>query len=343
MMPPEVGFGASSSTPEATIPQAATKTAEIWATQVWRCSAETDWAGSVLVGEGTKEREGSLVAALSASATVDAKATGAIPLPTLLPFLDAVQAAVLVVRGDRILVANRACASLLGQRESALLLGRSLSGVLDARAVGERAKKSLLLWHLEGKTSVEAKSEDLELLCAAQEIATVSITRRSVGFELDGPAVVTITRQHQEARPGTEPPELPPASRLASVGQLASGAAQAVNNPLAYIASNVTYSSERLKYISALLDESSNMQVSDPRTLRGLLLPVLEALGEAHVGAGRASRLIKDLRSLMEPDVAFAPVDVRAALEAALNMADTEVAPRARLRADLEGSGFVLG
>lgn len=262
---------------------------------------------------------------------------------TFAPILDAVATPVLVVRGDRILTANPPSVALLGQPAPDRLAGRSLSGVLEARVVGEQAKKDLLLWLLQGKTTAEVVSDTMDFLCRDQEIAPVVITRRAFTFDQEALAAVTITRLSADGRPGMDTPSHPETERLTSVAQLASCAAQAVNNPLAYIASNVTYSSERLKYISALLDETSSMQVSDPRTLRGLLLPVLEALSEAHVGAGRANQLIKDLRSLIEQDTPFSPVDVQTTLEAALNMAEGEVSLRARLRADLQAAGFVLG
>lgn len=257
-------------------------------------------------------------------------------------------APVVAARADRIVWVNPEGAKLLGSNHRERLLGRSLSGVLEGRVVGEQAKKDLLLWLLGGKTLSEAVSDPIDFLCGEQEIAPVVLVRRALSAEQENAAIITLLRSEpakpESAAPNTPgPTALSEGERLTSVGQLASSAAQAVNNPLAYIASNVTYSSERLKYISALLDESSPLQVSDPRTLRGLLLPVVEALGEAHVGAARASRLIKELRSLMEQDSAFTPIDAGAMLEAALNMAESEVLLRARLRADLGPSGFVLG
>jgi len=301
------------------------------------------------VGDGTKERESALlsVAARTGAPLAESKGSSTGPRPTYTSVVDALPVPVLVARGDRISYANAPCAELFGLVDANRLAGRSLSGTLEARVVGERAKKDLLLWLLEGKTASEVTSAAMDLHCGDKDIEAMTVTRRTFLVDQETLALVTFVRTSQSGHPAapSEPPSgrISETERLGSITQLASSAAQAVNNPLAYIASNVTYSAERLRYISALLDEGSSMQVDDPRTLRGLLLPVLEALGEAHVGAGKASQLIKDLRSLIEQDTAFCPVDVHTALEAALHMAESEVLLRARLRADLEATGFVLG
>src|SRR5690606_37942519 len=96
--------------------------------------------------------------------------------------------------------------------------------------------------------------------------------------------------------------QLKRAERLASIGALSSGVAQAINNPLAYIATNVAYCMERIRYLEELLGGSASMQVDDPRTLRGLLLPISEALAEAHQGASRVEQLARALWTLVEGD-----------------------------------------
>jgi CheY-like chemotaxis protein len=298
-----------------------------------------------VVGDGNKDQEvtGTAFGASRAARGPDGGSSLAALHPSVGPILEGLPTAVLLARGDRILAANGACARLLEAGDASLLSGRSLSGLLEGRGFDADAKQSLLLWLLDGKNVPEATSDVIGLLGPDQEPVQVRLTRKPATFGTDGVSVLSLSRlvdapSSQNRVSGGASQEI---GRLTSVGQLASGAAQAVNNPLAYIATNVTYASERLKYISALLDDSSSMQVSDPRTLRGLLLPVLEALGEARVGAGRASQLIKDLRSLIEHDTALSAVDVRTTLESAVNMAEAEVSLRAHLRAELEADGFV--
>lgn|GEM_PF-860445 len=296
------------------------------------------------MGDGSKQQEVTVTASgpLSPASSLDATSNGTVASSGLGPILDALPWPVLLTRADRIVTANEACAEFLQMGAAKELSGRSLSGLFDARAADDHAKQTLFLWLLEGKKVRESTSEVLSLLGPSGERVLVRLTRKFTTSAADGTAVVTVSSLVPERPSGNRLNDRSELSRLAALGQRASGAAQAVNNPLAYIASNVTYSSERLKYISALLDDSSPLQVSDPRTLRGLLLPVLEALAEAGVGAARASQLIKDLRSLIEQDTVLAPIDVRLALEAALNMAEGEVSLWAHLRLDLGAQGYVL-
>jgi len=296
------------------------------------------------VGDKSEEHELASVAGSSLRTSIGAEidATRGGDLTSAMQLLDAVTTPVLLVRADRILAANQAAVALLGAYDQSPLGGSSLSGLLAGRAWDQESRAKVLSWLFEGKAGRASPAVEIPLRLGA-EVETVAITRRAVLPDQDAPLVITIQRlAPADAAPAgvVDPSET---IRLTSVGDLASAAAQAVNNPLAFVASNLTYATERLKYISALLDDSSSMQVSEPRTLRGLLLPVLEALAEAHLGADRATRLIKDLRSLFERDSAFEPVDVQTAVEAALNMAEAEVSRQARLRAELGARGSVLG
>lgn len=135
--------------------------------------------------------------------------------------------------------------------------------------------------------------------------------------------------------------QLKRAERLASIGALSSGVAQAINNPLAYIATNVAYCMERIRYLEELLGGSASMQVDDPRTLRGLLLPISEALAEAHQGASRVEQLARALWTLVEGDEEGALVDLSQLLEAAIQMSLGEHRHRARLRTEFSGGGSV--
>jgi CheY-like chemotaxis protein len=255
--------------------------------------------------------------------------------------LEALPTPVLVARADRVLLLNRAFATLLAMSEP--LRGGSLSGGLVSCAADERSKRDLLFWLVETKSLASTTSQPIRLMLRDRGPALVRLTAQCTPLGDDEVIVITAERV-RPAAPSSSPPEdaVSAAERLASVGKLARGAAQAVNNPLLYVATNVTYSSERLVYISDLLDDSSPMQVKDPRTLRRLLLPVLEALSEAHVGATRASQLILDLRGLIDPDSVPTAVDLQAALDAAVNLAEGEVALRAHLRTNLEAEGHVL-
>jgi len=297
------------------------------------------------VGDGIEKREAPGVAAPERAAYPASGPRAGLESSALelVPVLEALSEPVLLGRGDRILTFNRAFGAVLDWGDSGPAATDSLSGALGARAADERGRQDLLLWLAEAKSAAAVTSQPVLLTQSSQGPSLVRFVCKRAALGEGEVEVITAERMRQE-RSGSKPPEdvISAADRLASVTKLASGATQAVNNPLLCVATNVTYSSERLEYVSDLLDDSSPMQVSDPRTLRGLLLPVLEALSEAHVGATRAGRLIRDLRCLVELDTAPTAIDVRPALEAAVNLAEGEVALRAHLRTRLEADGFVL-
>jgi PAS domain S-box-containing protein len=133
--------------------------------------------------------------------------------------------------------------------------------------------------------------------------------------------------------------------RLASMGLLAAGVAHEINNPLAYIVYNLESSVEDLSGLCAALSRPARTPPDGPDTLggrSGLGLPepaafedvmgrLREALGGAHRirdiarGLGTFSRIEQDERR---------PVDLKYAIECAVNMAYNEIKYRARLVKD---------
>jgi CheY-like chemotaxis protein len=131
--------------------------------------------------------------------------------------------------------------------------------------------------------------------------------------------------------------------RLALTGQLAARVAHAISNPLAYVTTNIAYCKERLEYIQALLLGQEAVQIDDPRRLRGLLLPLSEALAEAAVGSSRVGHLARNLKSLSDPPSDGTTIDVAEAMEAALLMCEGACRHRARIRIDRSSTARVGG
>jgi two-component system, NtrC family, sensor kinase len=105
--------------------------------------------------------------------------------------------------------------------------------------------------------------------------------------------------------------------RLAAVGQLASGIAHEINNPLSYILLN-------LQYVAAALPELGR----DPSRLSGLLA----RLGDATQGTERVARIIRDLRAFVRPsDRGRGRVHLASVLMTAVTMAAHEIRNRAKL------------
>lgn len=133
------------------------------------------------------------------------------------------------------------------------------------------------------------------------------------------------------------------AERMASVGTLAAGVAHEINNPLAYVTTNIAYCVERLRYIDALLDGRS-VGIGNPDSLRTLLTPMAQALKEAHQGTTRVASIVRDLRALTRDDNGLAnSVNLEEALETAVHMGASEFRYRAQLIRDFQGAGAVWG
>jgi len=135
-------------------------------------------------------------------------------------------------------------------------------------------------------------------------------------------------RRHLEAKMEAQ---LLRASRLASLGTLAAGVAHEINNPLAYLTSN-------LNSVSAALGGPEPPPPEEMKDLR-------DALAESIEGAKRIEAIVKAIRvfSPRPAEESEETLDVRAVAAEALEMVGSRLRGRAAAECHFEGAPRVVG
>ena len=120
--------------------------------------------------------------------------------------------------------------------------------------------------------------------------------------------------------------------KMAAVGTLAAGVGHELNNPLAFIISNLHYVATEVNELGHHPEERSRWQ------------EVEQALGEALQGTERMRHIIQDLRTFSRARPHHSrPVELHAVLDLAVSMADVQIRHRARRVKDYGEPPLVLG
>jgi len=120
------------------------------------------------------------------------------------------------------------------------------------------------------------------------------------------------------------------ADRLIALGRIAAGVGHEINNPLAFILSNLEYIHQELQQKEQLPERERQ--------------EVLEALAETRDGAERIRLIVRDLQTLSRSeDVGSGPSDLGAVVRTAAKMAMHELRHRARLVVECDGVPPVQG
>ncbi|MBK7585407.1 MAG: PAS domain S-box protein [Myxococcales bacterium] len=155
----------------------------------------------------------------------------------------------------------------------------------------------------------------------------LTIEVSSIPIEYEGtPSILTFARD-ATLRKRLEA-ELLQADRLAVLGLLAGGLAHAMNNPLSYVLLDLEQAERALE--RGLTEECDAANV-------------LMRLREAHDGAQRIAEVVRRMRTLSRiDDDRRGPVDVRAVLEAALELVGNELRYKGELTTELGDAPPVL-
>jgi len=229
--------------------------------------------------------------------------------------LDAVPDAVFVKdREHRFAAMNAAFQRMMGQPEE-VLLGKSDYDFVPAHQAD-------VFWQKDEEVFSSSKPNENEevLTDSAGKTRTIITTKAPFTGAGGERFLVGVIRDVTEAR--RLEMQLRLADRMASVGTLAAGVAHEINNPLAYISSNLSFIAEQLAQ-----DEL------DPASRAELREAVLESLE----GAGRVRGIVQDLKFFARADDdALGAVDVHRVIQSALRIVRNEVQHRARITRALE-------
>ena len=236
--------------------------------------------------------------------------------------LDAVPDPLFVVdRAHRWVAVNRAFCGFLGKTPQQLL-GCSYYDFLPRHEAEG-------FWRQDEQVfSSGVPSEKEETLSTSTGITRTLVTKKAVFTETGGQPLLVATIPDVTDRKRLEM-QLRLADRMVSVGTLASGVAHEINNPLAYVCSNLAFLSEKL-----------SSGVVPPEALPELR----EVVAETQEGASRVSAIVQDLKTFARSDEErFGPVDLHQIIEGALRLVRNDLTHRARLERALAPVPFVRG
>jgi len=230
--------------------------------------------------------------------------------------------AIFVHRGGPLLYVNpAACAFLRLQAHE--LVGRSL---LDFVLPEDRTVASSTLDGMSGRGGPRVR--EIRFQPPTGGVATAEISSLRLVFA-GQPATLVSARDLTERKQIQA--RLVVADRLASVGTLAAGVAHEINNPLAFVISNLSFLTEELHAISALLPA-------------GRLDELEEVLEETNEGVNRVRLIVQDLKTFSRGDEEQpTAVDLNRVINSALALARGELRHRATVVKDVNEVPLVEG
>lgn len=238
--------------------------------------------------------------------------------------------AVVVESGERVVYVNRPFVEIWELDSNADVLGRPLSDFLSFEgAHGE-----------DGPGATPATTEEVII---RRDGSRMEVEISSLPLVFEGvPARLSVLRDISERR------ELAARTmhvdRMVAIGTLAAGVGHEINNPLAYVMTNLSHVSEELGRIrDECLECASGGRASGGTPLTRRVNELHTAVREAKDGTKRVRTIVRDLKVLArnEEDDRV-PTDLAEILETAVNMTRNEIRHRATLVQAIEELPTVL-
>jgi PAS domain S-box-containing protein len=225
--------------------------------------------------------------------------------------------ATFVHRDGQFVYLNRAAIALLGITDSKDIVGDSVFDYVHPD--GRDALRQRM-----GELPIQGSTRFAGLHLVRADGGTVVVEGEAMLLDYDGqPSHVVMC--HDVTERDMAFARIAMADRMLSIGTLAAGVAHEINNPLAYIATN----------LELLAAELPNLRLTNSSRLTDATLSRL--VSDAREGVGRVNAIVRDLRSLSRPEEQrHGPVDVTAVLTSSLKMANNQIRHRARVVEDYE-------
>jgi PAS domain S-box-containing protein len=227
--------------------------------------------------------------------------------------------AILVHREGKLVYMNPAASAMLGYEREDEVVGVP---VLDLVHPDDQASVTARMAH----TAKHGGGAPGEARMRRRDGSYVITEGEGMMLEFDGElSTVVIGRDVTERRELFARMAL--ADRLLSVGTLAAGVAHEINNPLAYVCSNLELLARELPHILA----------GAPCKLGRA--EVEQLVADARDGASRVAAIVRDLRALSRPEDepgSVGAVDLAKVLASCMKMANNEIRFRARITSHIE-------
>jgi PAS domain S-box-containing protein len=257
--------------------------------------------------------------------------------------IDSFHDGIAIARDGRLLYVNDALVEMLGYESRADLLRMSPSLLLATHVEPSGLAEAVEAFLEVVRGDSPRREDERTLVTRSGRRMVAHFFHDQIAFD-QAPAVMTTLRDVTEAREIRH--HLQRADRLASLGTLAAGVAHEINNPLAYVISNLAYCMEKLELLHEQLSlwQLVSGDSAPCAAMREVVEPMRHALGDASDGAGRVAHIVRDLKSMTrDDDELIGPVDLENVIDCALKLAENEIRYRATLRREFSPSTTVHG